>query len=193
MLIVACLLVTRVMNRLKETSPRDTAPQRVRHGPVVDQVRVPLAGRRATRIEARRRLGDAHEADRRRQRGVQRALDRGGVERGGDRERRGLPQGVDAGVGPAGADDARVGVEKSPGRLEDGTLDGRRIRLHLPAVEVGAVVRQHQLEGPAGRYRAGGRRRDARVGTNVSHTTATRRKRVMPTRVSQSRPPRVLS
>src|SRR2546430_5557398 len=57
-----------------------------------------------------------------------------------------------------------------------------------PAVVVGAVVRQHQEERGRGSYRGGERRRDARVGTRVSQTTATRMTRRVFTTTSHERP-----
>ena len=50
-------------------------------------------------------------------------------------------------VGAAGAGQPHVGAEKAARGVEDRTLDGGRVGLDLPAVEVAAVVRENEANG----------------------------------------------
>ena len=158
--------------------PGNATPQRVGDRAVVEQIEVPLAGGRATRVESRGRVRRIEHAHARWQRCVQRRLDGGGRQSRREGQRRGLAQCVDARVGAAGAGHPHVGAEKAACGVEDRTLDGGRVGLDLPAVEVAAVVRENETNG-ADAYR-GGRRRDPRSGIRVIQTTATRRNSPMP-------------
>ena len=91
-----------------------------------------------------------------------------------------LAQGVDPGVGPAAGGGGRPGLgQLLDGRLER-LLDGPQSRLALPAVEVGSVVGEGQLEIPHGtpgrpglRCAAMGRRgAQARAGSSLSSSSA---------------------
>src|SRR5712691_9738393 len=167
--------------------PRVAREERVRDRGVVDEVGVALAERRAARVEPARGLPNLAHADVVGQRGVERPEDHPRGEPGAHGQRGDLAEGVDAGVGATRADHLRVRYEPSRG-VENDALDGAGAGLDLPAVVVGAVVRQHQEERGRGSYRGGERRRGARVGTRVSQTTATRMTSRVFTTMSHERP-----
>ena len=129
--------------------PGEPAQERAGHEVAVDQVRVALARGLAPRVEARSGLDDLAHADVGRDDGVERAPDRLRGERRRRVERRHLAQGVDARVGSARSGQTRGGIE-APGRLDQGPLDGRALRLDLPA-RVGAAVVGHDEAERAGR------------------------------------------
>src|SRR5205085_3164275 len=81
---------------------------------------------------------------------VERAQPRAGRERLRDVDVGDLPERVNAGVGPASPVDARVrSLNERNGRL-DPALNGWHPRLRLPAVVLGAVVLDGQLEPHVG-------------------------------------------
>src|SRR5437899_1305941 len=135
------------------------------------------------------RVTDVGDADVAREIGVEGAPDPQARDPGRSRQRRDLPQGVHARVGAAGAGQAGLGTEPPTRGLQQDPLHRTGAGLDLPAVVVGAVVGQHQTEARTERrYCGGGWRRGLRAGTNVSHTTATRRKRMMSITISHDTP-----
>ena len=93
-----------------------------------------------------RHLLDGQHGDVRRQEAVQRTVPFLGREPGRGGEVCHLAERVHAGVGTAGADHVHVMLgDLADGRF-DRALDGRQVRLDLPAMIGGAVVLQHQLE-----------------------------------------------
>ena len=61
-----------------------------------------------------------------------------------------LPQGVDPGIGPAAGRRGRPGLGQALDRRLERLLNGPQPRLALPAVEIGAVVTEGQLDVPHG-------------------------------------------
>ena len=114
-------------------------------GPI-DEVEIALPGGRTARVEAgggRPRVDHPHGVGQER---VERALQALGGEVPVGGEAGDLAEGVDPRVGTAGPGDRHGGSEDARARLHQQPLDGGAARLPLPAVEVGAVVRDGEPE-----------------------------------------------
>ncbi len=117
----------------------------------IDQIEVALAQGPAPRVEAGRRLGGREHADGLGQQGIESARQtvRRYPGRGGEADH--LTDSVDPRVGAAGPGDLDGLSENSLRGRHHEPLHGGAAGLHLPALEVRAVVRQGQAQGAQGR------------------------------------------
>ena len=131
--------------------PGMTAQKGMRDRTPIDQIKVALAQGPAPRVEARRRLGDREHADGLGQQRIESARQAIRRHPGGGGEARHLGESVDARVGAAGPGDLDGLSENSLRGRHHEPLHGGAAGLHLPALEVRAVVRQGQAQGAQGR------------------------------------------